>query len=104
MKLDKHETPMIFRVLEGEVIALFPYEAAVMHDGGWLCTSFMVIGGHAAATPALVHRTRLARPEESKEIRNVLRKGYGYRIKELKRFPANARDVRRKQIEQMRQK
>ena len=101
MKLDKHTTPMIFRVIEGEVIALLPFDAAVSHDGGWLCTCFALMGGHGAASPAIVYKSRLARPDETKEIRNVLRHGYGYRVKELKRFPSNAYDVRQKQIEQM---
>lgn len=46
------KTIVIFRLLHGEVIALFPYELGT-HDP-YTCGSYMHIGQHGATDPLLV--------------------------------------------------
>jgi hypothetical protein len=91
----KH-TAVIFRTfkLEGDPIALFPFEPADCN--GWHCMSFQHVGQHGGATPHLVRgRTRRATPKEKASLRASLRR-HGYRnLLEYQRFPSNAYQVRR---------
>lgn len=92
-------TPIVFRVLEGEVIALFPFEPASMIDDGWTCTSYMHVGQHGAADPRLVQRTRLATAREyASLLAELTSEPYNYRVQALRRFPRNAYNVRRAKI------
>jgi len=80
------ETKVIFRVWKGKdrnVIALFPCVPA--DNEGRLCQSYEHVGQHGAADyNGVMRRSRLATPEESKELAEEL-KGRGYRLNAAKR-------------------
>lgn len=75
---------VIFRVLGGETIALFPGIASTP-DRPDLCMSYMHVGQHSAASADLSSTARLATPEE-----------YGPLMLELQRIGyENLRVIRR---------
>ena len=82
---DKHETPVIFRVFEGDVIAIFPCLPWSLR--GTDVASYMHVGQHGAAEPAIVYRTRLAKPEEYEPLKRELEgRPFGCRLKVYKRI------------------
>jgi hypothetical protein len=78
----------------GEVIALFPCEAAT-RDGG-MCQSYERVGQHGAADPhGVVDRTKPATPEEYAELKAELERApYGYALEVRSRIPWDANDRR----------
>lgn len=93
-------TPVIFRILEKEVIALFPYEP--FGRNGWDCTSYMHVGQHGAADPRLVQRTRPATPAEYAALKSELEsEPYNYHFRVLQRFPRNAYRIRQAELARM---
>ena len=90
------KTAVIYRTFNsgGEVIALFPFEPSDIY--GHHCMSYQRVGQHSGATPDLMigHYTRQATPIEIEPLRNELTR-IGYDLKEMKRFPRNAFEVRK---------
>lgn len=81
---DTEPTPTVFRVFpEGDVIALFPADAAGSTYGD--CTSYMHVGQHSAADyHHVVASTRPAEPEEYESLLRELEQ-VGYRPKVYRR-------------------
>lgn len=71
------KTKVIFKMFENEVIALFPEEIA---DYKGNISSYMHIGQHSAASPALVDELEDATPEQYKELYNELTNSVGYKL------------------------
>ncbi len=67
---DTAPTPVIFRVLEGEVIALFPTVPGTRDP--YTCESYMHVGQHGSAGAALSYTARLATPEEYAPLKREL--------------------------------
>ena len=75
---------VIFRVFrDGDVIALFPEIAT--DNLGYHCQSYMHVGQHGGADPFLVKTTRLAKPDEYKDLYDELT-SIGYSLKVIKKF------------------
>jgi hypothetical protein len=93
------KTSVIFRVFHsgGDVIAIFPFEPNDVY--GHSCMSYQHIGQHGGASTEIMrgHYTRQATPEESASLRLELERA-GYQLREMKRIPTNAFEVRRQAI------
>lgn len=79
-------TPVIFRVLEGEVIAIFPTIAG-SYDIQRTCSSYQHIGQHSACDINIGTRARLATRKEYMPLKREL-EGLGYRLRVVKRIAA----------------
>ena len=97
MKTKIETTAVIYRTFHsGDAIALFPFIPSDIY--GHHCESYQQIGQHGGATPDLMrHGTRASTPDEIAPLRDELTR-IGYTLKELKRFPRNAFDVRKAAI------
>lgn len=77
--MNRTTTSVVFRVFDGEVIALFPELdnlAGAANPG--LCMSYMHVGQHGEADyKGVMHRSRRAREEEYRPLLNEL-KSIGY--------------------------
>lgn len=82
MQEDKHETPMQFRVAEGQVTAVFVTEPADVN--GRYLTCYARVGQHGSCAADWVHRTRPAKPEEYALLLREL-EGFGYCVKVVAR-------------------
>lgn len=80
-----YKTKVNYRIFEGEVIALFPYE---IEDLAGNCTSYALIGQHSAASyDYVVKNSRAATPEEYKDLHEELTEiGYDLTIIKKRRF------------------
>ena len=77
---------VIFRKFKnGDIIALFPEEPFSYTSD--LCMSYMHIGQHGAASLEIIFETKLAKPEEYKDLKEEL-ESLGY-ILEVKRKYTN---------------
>ena len=96
MKAGKVENkPVIFRKFSNnEIIALFP--EICVDNTGYNCQSYIHVGQHGAASPYLVHTTKLATPTEYKSLYDELVK-LGYDMKIIKRFRYKHQEIRREQ-------
>jgi hypothetical protein len=81
---DTELVTVVFRVWQGEnqngsVIALFPY----VDEGNGLCSSYMHVGQHSAASYAhCISRSRPATPEEYGPLKRELEsEPYGYKLR-----------------------
>ena len=80
-------TKVIFRAWpDGEVVALFPE----LSEGPGLCSSYMHVGQHGAASCRLIDDTRPAKPEEYSALAWEL-EAIGYRLVPIKRFTRSLR-------------
>ena len=70
--MNKHELLIAFRLLEEEVIALFP---KIPFDGNGNITSYQHISQHAAANPELINLPR-AKPNQYQELLQELERIY----------------------------
>ncbi|APW64321.1 hypothetical protein [Paludisphaera borealis] len=76
------------RFADGGVIALFPYlPAECLHAR--FCQSYMRIGQHGAADPAIVYDTLPAKPHEYAALKAELEQ-IGYRLAVRSRMPGDA--------------
>lgn len=79
---DEEVTPVIFKKLEGEVIALFPAD----NEGPGMIGSFMRVGQHGAASASLCGTLPSAKPEEYAALKKELESApYHYRLKVYRR-------------------
>lgn len=83
----------------GDIIALFP--ELPFDNMGYLCECYEHVGQHGCADPAIVYRTKLAKPEEYEDLYNELTHYCGYDLQVIKRIPRNALATRRKILEEM---
>lgn len=79
-------TPVIFRVLDGEVIAIFPTIPG-SHDLRGTCSSYQHIGQHGACDVNIGTRARLATRAEYMPLKKELQQ-LGYRLNVVKRIAA----------------
>ena len=89
MTQDTEITRVVFRKWkDGEVIALFP---DIPSDAAnwYTCMSYMHIGQHGAACPAITYDTKKATPEDYNDLKQEL-EAIGYNLKVLQRIPTNA--------------
>ena len=93
---DTEVTRVIFRVLEGEVIAIFPDDPGT--NDWWTCCSYMHAGQHASTDKGIVQFTKLATPEQYQPLYEELEKQIGYKLKVMKKWPPTSDDIRRKLI------
>jgi hypothetical protein len=82
--VDVEITPTIFRVFEGEVIALFP---TIIADEYGHCMSYQHVGQHGGAN--YLHVTENSRPAKPEEYEDLLRElvdiGYAPKVYRRKR-------------------
>lgn len=73
-------TIVLFRVFQGEVLALFPAEA--VHMNPWMCSCYAHMGQHGSADVNMViHKSRRATPEEYADLKRELeQRGYVLKI------------------------
>lgn len=83
----------IFRMLKGEVIALFPTEPAST-SAWWNCESYAHVGQHGACDPHIAREGRLAFPVEYEPLARELR-GLGYVLTIGKRITQSDHNARR---------
>jgi len=80
---DTEETIVVFRVWEGEIIALFPANK----EPGGLVSSYMYVGEHGAADYGhIIHESRPASEYEYEDLHAEL-EDRGYKLKVLKKKP-----------------
>ncbi len=102
MKSETEKTAIIFRMEKAgkfkQCVAFFPLEPAT--NDGWNVTCYAHIGQHSSACPHYARNsTRPAMAKESASLKRELR-GRGYNIREMKRFPRNAFEVRKAALAQ----
>jgi len=87
MEKDTEITKVSFRIYpEGDVIALFPDVA----EGRYLCSLYQHFGQHGSGDyKDIVDSTRLAKPEEYKDLKEELEFNYGYNFQVIKRWSWN---------------
>lgn len=89
------KTVVIFRVMEGEVIALFPEIPATMERQH--CLSYQHVGQHGAADPQFVIRNSTpASPKQYEEVMDELEGHYGYDLDVKNRYTNSMRTNRQK--------
>ena len=91
--MDEEKTVVVFRKYpDGEVIALFP---EIPHDDrGLLCSSYMRIGQHGAAScPAVSQETEPALPAEYSSLKKEL-EHIGYKLEVRERITTAMRKIR----------
>jgi len=87
------KTVCLFRVLNGDVIALFPYEPGNMSLR--TCSSYIHVGQHGAADVSLIAECRPATPDEYRELAAELTGlGYDLDVRETLDSPFEARKAR----------
>ena len=89
-------TPVIFRMLNGECIALFPTLAGTNDPD--TCLSYAHMGQHGAASIHLGSSCPLASRKEYMPLKKELQ-SLGYRLKVIKRVAPSHRAMRIKQID-----
>lgn len=90
-KQDDEETPVLFRVSDGEVVAVFPCDVAALHDYSLGC--YAHIGQHSGCSLQWYHTTRKAKPEQYAALKRELESSpYGYRLKIYQRMTSQLRD------------
>jgi hypothetical protein len=93
-KQDDHETPVLFRMSDGEVTAVFPCEGT--GTAGALLGCYAHIGQHSACSLAWYWTTTAAEPEQYAALKRELEGApYGYRLKVYKRMQRWMADRRR---------
>lgn len=94
MTADNEETPVLFRVSEGEVTAVFPCDAASGIADKMGC--YAHIGQHSGCTIGWYHTTRAAKPEEYAALKRELESApYGYKLKVYKHLQSWMHKTRR---------
>ena len=83
------ETPVLFRVSEGEVTAVFPCEPAT--PAGDSMTCYAHVGQHSGASLGWYHETSAAKPDEYASLAREL-ESIGYRLKIYHRMTRGLRD------------
>ncbi len=89
------KTLVIFRKIQGEILALFPLELGT--SSPYTCSSYAQIGQHGTADALIAREGKLASFKEYKALANELRK-IGYKLQIGERVPRNALEVRRKKL------
>ncbi|MEQ8547647.1 MAG: hypothetical protein RIC03_07040 [Cyclobacteriaceae bacterium] len=77
MKKDEAKTYVYFKELEGEIIAVFPFE--VWNRQSKTIASYMHIGQHGGACPQLMRTLPTAKDEDFKSLLKEL-EGIGYNL------------------------
>ena len=81
--MNTEKTKVIFRKWkDGDIIALFPEEPGTQDPG--TCSSYMHVGQHSAANPAIIRETKPATPDEYRELALEL-KSIGYNLEIISR-------------------
>jgi hypothetical protein len=81
MEKDTYKTKVVFRMWDGQVIALFPE----IDEGNYFCLSYEHIGQHGGADyQGIVADSRLATPDEYKDLFEEL-ESIGYNLDVRKR-------------------
>lgn len=83
MKTQTKQTKVIFRMFQGEVLALFPAEASTVGQPQF-CSSYAHIGQHSAADPiGVITDSRPASPDEYAPLKRELEQiGYTLDVKQ----------------------
>ncbi len=93
MRAKVEKLPIIFRMWQGEVLALFP----TLVEGPGLILSYMHVGQHGAALNSMAQAGRLATPEEFApllaELRGIYETSYApgdpvIKLRVVKRRPS----------------
>ena len=89
---DEQETPVLFRVSDGEVTAVFPTDPATVY--GYEMTCYAHVGQHSACSYEWYLTTRAATPAEYRALRAELEGApFGYRLKIYRRIHTKLRDA-----------
>lgn len=101
MKQDKERTDVIFRKFKNkrkEVVAVFP--GLIGSNDPGTCMAYVHVGQHFIVSIAITSYTKLATPEEYKDLKNELEKGIGYNLRIVKKFTNKHARERREQCQQ----
>lgn len=80
----KNDDTVEFKIIEGEIIAIFPGNIWSMDDdGNPQYTSYMHVGQHGGCSPELLSELPTATPEQAEPLRLEL-VGIGYSIESPK--------------------
>lgn len=89
-------TKVIFRMFQGQVIALFPEEPGT--ENKYTCGSYAHIGQHGSATPMIViDGSQRATAEQYANLKRELEL-LGYRLQVIKRYTSNHQRIRQEQL------
>ena len=91
-------TPVIFRMLGKEVIAIFPTIPGDRNVNP--CQSYMHVGQHGSCTIHIGDMCRLATPREYMPLKKELT-ALGYRLRVIKRIAPCHRDMRIAELNKM---
>lgn len=91
------KTKVLFRMLDHEVVALFPAEAATVGNPQH-CLCYAHIGQHSAADIGIIGRSRPATPEEYAPLAEELRR-IGYTLDIRQRTTRNDYHARQTQLQ-----
>lgn len=92
------KTKVIFRVAKDasrEVVALFPAEAGT--NDPWTCSCYVHMGQHGSASVDYVHASRLAKPQEYRDLAHELER-IGYKLDIRTRITRADLEARKAQI------
>jgi hypothetical protein len=93
---DEQVTKVVFRKFQGEVVALFPEEAATLNP--ILCTCYAHMGQHSAADYyGVLTSSKPATDAEAADLKAEL-ESLGYNFKVYRRSPSDAYQKRKDQI------
>jgi len=96
MMSDTEVTKVVFRKFQGEIVALFPEEAATLNP--ILCTSYTHVGQHSAAEYySVLTSSKQATDAEAADLKAEL-ESIGYNLRVYKRSPSDAYQKRKDQI------
>lgn len=98
MEQDTHWTPIIFRMHQGEVLALFVQELGT--NDPYTCAFYAHVGQHGTLDPMdIIRDSRPARSEEYRDLYDELQR-IGYRIALRERHSPYDLEVRKQKLEE----
>lgn len=85
------KTRVLFRMLQGECIALFPDIPGT--NSPYSCLNYMYLGQHGSGACS-IYGTRKAKPEEYAELKQEL-ENIGYHLKFCHKIPQSSLEIRK---------
>jgi len=93
--MDKEKTKVIFRHWRGNVIAIFPEDPG--NNDPYTCSSYEHVGQHGACDPqGIIGDSKLATPEEYKDLKNELENQVGYNLQIIKKHTQSHLNTRKR--------
>jgi hypothetical protein len=96
MEKDIYTTKVIFRMIKGEVLAIFPQCVGTMNV--YTCMCYAHIGQHSAMDISYARNGRLARPDEYAKLQSEL-ESLGYNLDIRKRITRLDQELRQRDLD-----